>query len=310
MVNKSRQSKVVILGSSGFIGKNWRRMADQGYFGDHFKFFYADIHGINETNFSSRVDVGNVGELTSYLKSVLPDYIVNLVGVTRSDKFGDYIQNNVVAVENLFNAVKISGHHVKNILLIGSASEYGRNGNLPLSEDDALFPVNMYGLSKKMQIDVAELYFRNFGISYSIARTFNIIGPNQPRTLAISSFIAKIREAPAQGVIEVGNLDSKRDFLAIEDVVLGHWKVLTLGQSGAVYNVCSGKSLRMREILDYLIRESGKKLTVKSNVPVFASGEIDESCGNNARLRDLGWVQTKEIFHSLKLLLEDGCGTY
>ena len=120
--------------------------------------------------------------------------------------------------------------------------------------------MNLYGITKLFQTQYAEYYFRNFGLPIVVARTFNTFGKGLSKYLSIGSFMAQIDAMSDGGIIRVGNINSSRDFLRIENVVGRYWELLLKGKAGEIYNICSGAPRTIRSILEDLIRESGKSL--------------------------------------------------
>ncbi|MCX5783467.1 MAG: GDP-mannose 4,6-dehydratase, partial [Elusimicrobia bacterium] len=206
--------------------------------------------------------------------------------------------------ENLLNIVVKSKFRPKKILLIGSAAEYGNAAVMPISENCALNPVSDYGRSKAAQTQCAMTYFRQFGVNLNIARTFNVIGRDMPQCLSIASFARQIKSAKDGDSIYVGNISSKRDFIDISDAADAYWRILINGTSGEIYNVCRGESFGIKDVLDCLIKKSGKKLSIKTKEEFVRKNDILDSFGDNSKLkRDTGWSVNIGIYQSLECLL-------
>ena len=144
-------------------------------------------------------------------------------------------------------------------MLIGSGEEYGKVSpeDIPISEDVNLNPCNIYGSTKACQDLMAEIYVRAYKMQVILARAFNYIGPGQSTLFVISDFakqIAEIEQQQREPVIQVGNLDSKRDFLDVRDLVRAYTFLLEQGMSGEVYNIGSGQVISIREILNLFLR--------------------------------------------------------
>jgi GDP-4-dehydro-6-deoxy-D-mannose reductase len=159
------------------------------------------------------------------------------------------------------------------ILVVSSAEVYGiRPRPRPVREDDLLDPDNPYAISKAAADQMALLYARQQGLKVMTVRPYNHIGPGQDPHFVVASFAAQLvaiahgqaiacgqasacGEAPA--ILKVGNLDSRRDFSDVRDVVRAYRLLLEHGQCGRAYNLCSQQTTTIRAILDQLCDLSG-----------------------------------------------------
>jgi GDP-4-dehydro-6-deoxy-D-mannose reductase len=129
-------------------------------------------------------------------------------------------------------------------------------GTEPIDESAPLRPASPYGLSKLAQDELARRAAAEDGLDVVVARPFNHIGPRQGPGFAVSSFarqIALIEAGRAEPVIEVGNLDARRDFSDVRDVVAAYEALMTHGRAGRAYNICSGQDTRLADVLDALV---------------------------------------------------------
>jgi len=294
--------KVLILGINGFTGRHFQEYIIKKRLREDFVFFGADLSGRpgQAVKKYMRVDLRERKNTKSMLLKLKPDYIINLAASSRSADFNEMRDVNAGISRNLLDLLVKHSLPVRNLLLIGSAAEYGRQRRLPVKEDAGLHPVNDYGLSKLLQTVLAEFYCRSYGLNVNIARTFNLIGRGMPSSLCAGYFAQKIRDSGDNAVIRTGNLRSRRDFLAVEDAVDAYWKILLLGKRGETYNVCSGRSYLIKEILDGLIKASGKRITAVVDKKKLRGDDITDIRGDNRKLsRDTGWKQKKDIFNVL-----------
>ena len=126
-------------------------------------------------------------------------------------------------------------------------------------------------------------------------RPFNHTGPGQSTRFAVPSFasqIAAIERGEAPPVIKVGNLDARRDFLDVRDVVEAYLLAVeapTL-QRGLIMNVASGKPRRIGDVLDALLSLSRVPIRVEPNPKLMRPNDVPVTVGNASRLRNLlGW---------------------
>ena len=80
--------------------------------------------------------------------------------------------------------------------------------------------------------------------------------------------IARIEAGLSEPLIRVGNLEARRDFSDVRDLVAAYWHLLELGEPGEVYNVCSGRALSVRELLDLLLSLAKRPIEIlQGSVP-------------------------------------------
>ena len=283
--------KILIFGINGFIGSHFLDYIQSKKLSENFKFIGADLN-INKQEKNDyfqyiKIDLLSADNVKHILFEVKPDYIINLAGVFGNVSYEKMINTNVEISRLLFEGVISHGLKIKNILLIGSAAEYGKADNLPLVESTELSPINNYGLSKGYQYYLAKFYCNNYQIPYSIARTFNTYGKGLSVDLSIGSFMKQIENAQNGDSIIVGNIETKRDFLEIPIVIDYFWKILLSGKPNEIYNVCSGYSVTIRSILEMLIKESGKELSIVVDQSRIKKFDVMDIYGDNSKLLSL-----------------------
>jgi GDP-4-dehydro-6-deoxy-D-mannose reductase len=277
--------KIVVFGANGFIGENFSEYIFDKKLINNFKFILVANKSTNSKKEGIEYelcDLTNYKSLTELLVLINPNFIINLAGVTGNFELDLCLQVNAEVPRKIMEIIIKNNLKVEKMLLIGSAAEYGANTNFPLSEKEELSSLNNYGLSKIIQTQ----YFNYFKdkINMNIARTFNVIGPHISNKLAIGSFIEKIKNCEDGGTIYTGDLSAQRDYLHIEDVLDAFMKILIEGKKGEIYNVCSGKCMSMREILDNLIEASEKSINVIEQEISSIPSNVSKSRGNNAKL--------------------------
>ena len=257
-------NKVLILGVNGFTGRHFQDYIISKKLYENYSFIGVDQKIEQRIDIDYRqTDLVKCENLRNLIEDERPDYIMNFSGIFTAADFKTIFAINSELSRKIFDLIAIHGFPIKNILLIGSAAEYGSNDNLPLKEDSDLCPVSFYGLSKVIQTHYANYYHRNYkNMNVNVARVFNILGSGMSTLLSIPSFLKQIEDAVDGGSIYVGNLSTKRDFLDISDVVDAYWKILIGGERGRIYNLCRGTSVMVKDILDYMIMKSGKKIHV------------------------------------------------
>ena len=120
-----------------------------------------------------------------------------------------------------------------------------------------------------------------------VVRPFSILGDYMPKTLAIGSFINQLCINKSKN-LNTGRLDVYRDFLDVRDVIELTWKLMLIKNSyGKVINLCSGKPVMMREIVDFMIENLGLTVNIKENVVTQNLNNTDIIYGDNQLLHSI-----------------------
>jgi GDP-4-dehydro-6-deoxy-D-mannose reductase len=210
---------------------------------------------------------------------------------------------NALGTHHLIEAVHAAALDCP-VLITGSALVYPPSGG-PISEESPVGPTSPYGLSKLAQEMVATL---SSGLRVLIARPFNHAGPAQSDAYVTSSFARQIAEAEAglsPAVLNVGNLESRRDITDVRDTVRGYRLLVERGTPARPYNVCSGQAYRVRDLLDVLVGMSRVKLEIRQDPSRMRPSDNPVVLGDNRRIRDeVGWTPQIPIEQTLADLLD------
>jgi GDP-4-dehydro-6-deoxy-D-mannose reductase len=198
--------------------------------------------------------------------------------------------SNVVFAETLLEAALFL-EQKPSLVLAGSAAEYGLVSpeHLPVSEDLPCRPRTIYARAKARQTERA-LDYAARGLPVVVARLFNVVGRGMPAHLSLGRFMSLIREmGPRGGTLTTGQLDSWRDFIAVEDVVDVLAGLARLREPpDVVLNLCTGKATHLREVVDLMIAACGKPVLLEIDTRRSGASNIDKIIGNPARLQRLG----------------------
>lgn len=222
------------------------------------------------------------------------------------DRIVEVLRANVVATHTLLEAARSLVPDAR-ILIPGSALVY-RHSDGPLDENAPLGPNNPYGMSKLAQEMLGARAVQVDRQPVLVTRPFNHIGPRQSPTFAASSFaqqIALIEAGLALPVIEVGNLDAKRDLIDVRDTVRAYYTVMMKGAPGRVYNICSGRAYAIRDLLDQLLAESAADIEVRIDPSRLRPSDTPLVLGDPTRIEnELGWAPQIPIADTLRSLLQ------
>ncbi|MDD2806174.1 MAG: NAD-dependent epimerase/dehydratase family protein [Elusimicrobiales bacterium] len=219
-------------------------------------------------------DLTNPKAVKRLLAAAAPSEIYHLAGVFSGD-YGVNYRGNFLPAKNLLDAVRELGLKCR-VLLVGSAAEYGAPAKNPVPETAPLRPVNFYGFAKTLQTRLCEFVHRVYGADIVVARVFNLTGPGLSEAL-FPGRVARQLDAYKRGEtkkITVGRLDSWRDYLPAGEAAAALQTVMARGRAGEVYNVGSGRPVRMRTLLRNLLAGAGVPFSAVESLPGKA-GRLD-----------------------------------
>lgn len=257
------------------------------------------------------LEESHVQEMVS---SVKPDFIYHLAAFTSpADSFSNPQQtiiNNVTGQIHLLEAARQADLKGTKILIVSSSDIYGKVDpqNLPINEETPFNPTNPYSVSKITQDMLGLQYFFSYNLSIVRVRPFNHIGPRQTADFVASAFAKRIAEMEKHNhhpVIAVGNLDAKRDFTDVRDMVMAYQQILEKGKIGDVYNIGSGKSYKIADILDMLLSETRAHVQVEQDQRLLRPTDVPELLCDNTKVQEIiDWQPKIPIEETLKDILD------
>ncbi len=213
------------------------------------------------------------------------------------------LQTNALGTHHLLEALRAKGVSCP-VLVTGSATIY-RPSNEPIAEDSELGPTSPYAFSKLAQEMVAA---RATWCPVFVARSFNHAGPRQSRAYVTSSFaqqIAEIEAGLAEPVLNVGNLDARRDITDVRDTVRAYQMLVRAARPHRPYNVCSGRAYRIGDLLDTLLTLARTRISVSIDPARLRPSDNPVVVGDPSRTAaESGWRATIPIEQTLKDLLD------
>jgi GDP-4-dehydro-6-deoxy-D-mannose reductase len=245
-----------------------------------------------------QLDLRDPKAVRALIDEVRPDEVYHLaaessVAASYSDPWAT-IENNVRAQLNLLEAARACAPSAR-ILVVGSNEEYGApvEGGLPLTEESPLRPGSPYAVSKLTQDFLGLQYALAHGLSVVRVRPFNHTGPGQSERFVVPAFasqIARIEAGQQEPVVRVGNLSAGRDFSDVRDIVRGYRLALLDGLDGEAYNLASGHSVSVRQVLDRLVSLSTVSVQVVVDPALLRPVDVPEVYGSAEKLhRAAGW---------------------
>lgn len=289
---------IVITGATGFVGTHlMRRLQQDGP---------APLLG-----WSSRsVNLLDAAVVDEAIRRAPPAEVYHLAGASHVgeswERSTEHLAIHVLGTHHLLEALR--RHSPKCRVVIVSSGMVYRPQPDPLTEDSPIGPSSPYALSKVAEEQLALHAAAQDGLAVIIARPFNHIGPGQSPKFAPPNFarqIAKI-EAGAAPAMAIGNLETRRDFTDVRDVVNAYVAMMARGTAGRVYNVCSGAATPIRAILDELLAMSRVAVTLETDAARLRPNDVPFMAGSAARLSaDTGWRPTIALRQTLADTLDD-----
>ena len=285
---------ILVTGSSGFVGR---------HLVNHLK----KRHQIIPLD----VDFLNATAVETTLAGINPDGVIHLAAIAAVGESltspTKILRNNIFAQLNLLEALKRKKSSAR-ILIIGSADEYGQTSDKPIDESFPLLPTSPYAVSKIAQDYLGLEYHLAYGMNIIRVRPFNHIGEGQSLGFVVPDFtkqIVDIETSGKSGNILVGNLNAQRDFTDVLDMVDAYELALAKGKPGDVYNLGSGKSVVIKELLNVLISLSPAKITIKTDTSRLRPADQPKLVCNPEKFHLLtGWEAKIPLETTLKRVLE------
>jgi len=195
------------------------------------------------------------------------------------EHYQEYLTHNVLATQRLLEALRARPQTP--FILASSSSIYGDNPKLPVTEKAVPAPVSPYGASKLAAEDLAHLYALSYGLDPTILRFFTVYGPRQRPDMAIHKFIRAV--AAGRTITLYGDDRDRRDFTFVADIVAAALAILEHGVRGGVFNVASGRTVPLADVVAMVERAVGKK-AVTERAP-HQRGDVRATHGDIAALK-------------------------
>jgi GDP-4-dehydro-6-deoxy-D-mannose reductase len=307
----------LITGINGFAGSH---LAEYLLANTDLEVWGTDISS-NESNIAHIRDdieliVGDMSDpdVTSDLLSrTQPDYIFHLaaqafVPLSWSDPW-QTIANNIRVQLNILKTLVDTGARPR-VLVVGSADEYGVIGadELPVTEDAPLRPYSPYAVSKIAQDMLGYQYFASHGLPIVRVRPFNHIGARQSPAFVTSDFakqIAEIEHGQREAELRVGNLEARRDFTDVRDMMEAYYLALEHGEEGQVYNLGSERAESIQEVLNMMLDMSDAEIQVVQEPERLRPTDVPVVICDCSKFRErTAWRATVSLRDSLESILE------
>ena len=310
----SEKIRVLITGATGFVGGHLiRALEEEGQSGfEIFGTTYPDTPPPSGHKLFS-LDLRSGKDVLKLMREIRPDWIFHLAAISNVRKSwqmrSETIETNVLGTHNLLEAVRQTAPGVR-VIFVSSSDVYGF-GTSPteaLKEDSPLEVVSPYAYSKAAGEMLCGFYEKIENIDIVIARPFPHTGPGQTEDFVCPDWarqVALIERGDIVPILRVGNLDIRRDFCDVRDIVRAYILLLKKGRRGDPYNVCSGKSIALREILDFLVKEAAlSPISIAVESAKLRKVDTPIQMGSNRKIsEETGWAPEIPVDNTLSDLL-------
>ena len=296
--------RVLITGVTGFVGSH---MVD--FLAQHHP--QVEVHGIlrwrsrteNIDHIQSGLalhecDIRDASSVRDVVEKVRPDRIFHLAAQSFVPASWsapeETLSTNLMGQLHIFEAVRRAGLKTR-IQIAGSSEEYGmvHPDEIPITENNPLRPLSPYAVSKVAQDMLAYQYHQSYGTDVVRTRAFNHEGPRRGPVFVTSNFcrqVADIEKGRREPVIHVGNLESKRDFTDVRDIVRAYWLCLEKCPAGEVYNIGSGRCWEIKEMLALILSMTDKVIEVRPDPARMRPSDVQILLSDTAKFtRETGW---------------------
>jgi GDP-4-dehydro-6-deoxy-D-mannose reductase len=256
------------------------------------------------------VDIRQAEEVRSVVHKVSPTHICHLAAISAIDASWNSprltFEVNVVGAYNLFEAAMSLARPPK-ILSVSTSQVYARQEGI-LTENSPVSPNSPYAASKAMA-ELLLVQYRKFAAGGILtARSFNHTGPGQSPDFVLPSIAKQFAEMEA-GLrplrLSMGNIDVKRDFTDVRDVVVAYAALLDQGRIGEVYNVCSGSAVRLADVIGEFEAISGIAVEIAADPARLRSNEVSQILGDSSKIRrETGWSPQIPFAKTIRDLLD------
>jgi len=310
--------RILITGVSGFVGPHLASLLAGEPELELFGMRWSSSDEAAAVELPSQLQIldGDITDDTSIraaLDAARPDVVFHLAGVSSGAIAWRHptrtFEVNALGTLRLLEEIR-RREPATTCVVASSAEVYGGadDERSPLTEDSPLRPLSPYAASKAAQDLVCAQYAAAHAMPVIRLRLFNHTGPRQPPDYVASSFacqIALIERGQQPPVIEVGNLEARRDFVDVREVVRAYWLAARHGAPGAAYNICSGRVVSVRDVLDRLLALAHCPVSVRPDPDRMRPADIPLLVGDPGRFHDAtGWRATTPIEETLRDLLE------
>ena len=290
-----KNKRILVTGGNGYLGKHLLKTL-KVYSNN---VFVIDNNIINENSFNFKIDITDREKVNEIINVIKPEIVFHLAAIlNRERSFDDHdkiLKINYYGTLNLLLAMK--NYEYDNFIFTSSSEIYGDN-LAPFNELQNPNPASLYSLSKAFSEMAIRTFSENYDKNFTILRLFNFFGEDMPESFFIPQLINSLKYKPTFNMTQGEQL---RDFLYIDDVVTA--MLLTAVNHAAkkkIYNVCSGQSITLKEIAEYIYDLLKSKCQINFGAIPYRKNEVWNMVGDNTKIKnELGFIAKNNFKEAL-----------
>ncbi len=294
--------KALITGITGFAGSHLAELLlKEGvavYGIQRWRSKSDNIEHIKDKITFEEADLLDAHSLYTVVDKIKPDYVFHLAAQSFVQSSWasptQTLEVNIIGSAHLFEAVRKAGLSIP-IQIACSSEEYGKvlPNEVPIKETNPLRPLSPYAVSKLAMDYLGYQYHESYGMNIIRTRGFNHTGPRRGEVFAESTFakqIAEIEKGKREPIVSVGNLDARRDYTDVRDIVRAYYLAVQKCDPGQEYNIASGTAWEIKKVLDMLIGMAKVKVEVKQDPTRMRPSDVEVLIGDNSKfVAKTGW---------------------
>ncbi len=282
--------RLLVTGADGFTGRHFKLAAR------------ACGHEV----FGLLANLNDKEALKAEVAIAAPEAVVHMAAIScvgHTDVSAFY-NVNVIGTLNLLDALTALPHPPRSVLLASSANVYGNCEQSPITEEQLPAPINHYAMSKLAMEHMARTYADRLPLFF--VRPFNYTGPGQDESFVIPKLVAHFKRHA--GFVELGNLDVEREVNDVRYVCEIFLQLLNKAKVGEIYNICTGRPVMLRSVIDLLTQITGHNLQVIMNPDFMRPNEIHRLCGSPVKISSLlGEIAMPSLTDTLRWMIDANC---
>src|SRR5438128_1063522 len=290
--------EVLVTGATGFAGRNLSNLLSN--VGSKVRCLVRSKNDFFSNEPGTNIVLGDIQDYQSVLDALKGVDVafhlaaITLIPETRAKTFNTFA-TNALGTLNFLMAAK--AQEVPKIVYVSTCHVYGKQERLPITEDTAAKPIDIYSASKLSGESLALSFAEMHGMNISISRAFNHYGPYQRPDFLVPSIILRLFRGEK---LAMGNPTPTRDFSYVEDIVRGYTLLAEKGRSAEIYHFGSGEERSVQQIVENIMKISGVKSEIYWN-PEARRVDIPRSVGDYSKAKkELGWTPRVDFEHGMK----------
>lgn len=304
--------KILITGGCGFVGRELVNISQ-----DQFEVHVVDnllsgdyrLNKMNVKNFKfHNLDLRDRDKTEELIKTICPNIIVHLAAIhfiPQCENEPDLAcSTNILATINILRCLDKQ----TKFIFTSSAAVYSPSENELIEDVSKIAPVDVYGYTKLHGEHYVNLYTERYQLDTCIVRLFNVIGPGETNPHILPEIFSQLKKGRKE--LNLGNIESKRDFIDVRDAAIGFLKLCTIDfedlPDSRIVNLGSGTTYSMRELLDYVKEICGIDFEIKKDLSKFRKVDNPVILASITKLeKSLKWKPCYNIKDTLKITWDD-----